>query len=69
MKVMIDQKSHFVESWSNGNQGQLSGLKVATDNNNYSPKARWLSVNKNRDEVKIFIHDNHLACNCFSIIS
>jgi hypothetical protein len=29
--------------------------------NNYSPKARWLSVNKNRDEVEVFIHDNHQA--------
>jgi hypothetical protein len=29
--------------------------------NNYSPKARWLSVNKNRDEVEVFIHDNHRA--------
>jgi hypothetical protein len=27
--------------------------------NNYSPKARWLSVNKNRDEVEVFIHDNY----------
>jgi hypothetical protein len=29
--------------------------------NNYSPKARWLSVNKNRDEVDVFILDNHRA--------
>jgi hypothetical protein len=29
--------------------------------NNYSPKPRWLSVNKNRDEVEVFIHDNHRA--------
>ena len=24
--------------------------------NNYSPKARWILVNKNRDEVDVFIH-------------
>jgi hypothetical protein len=29
--------------------------------NNYSPKARWLSVNKNRDEVEVFIHENRRA--------
>jgi hypothetical protein len=46
-----------------------SSLKALVDGNyrvemlfnNYSPKARWLSVNKHRDEVEVFIHDNHRA--------
>jgi hypothetical protein len=27
--------------------------------NNYSPKARWLFMNKNWNEVEVFICDNH----------
>jgi hypothetical protein len=36
-------------------------LGTSAPANNYSLKARLLSVNKNRDEVEVFIHDNHRA--------
>jgi hypothetical protein len=46
----------------------LSALTIII--NNYSPKARWLSVNKNQDEVEVFIFTiitEPEVNNCFSI--
>ena len=59
-------KPHEVEALKNSRNEPITEVKYAEVVrkvfisidlfNNYSPKARWILVSKNRDEVEIFIH-------------